>query len=425
MTLIPFFKGRQEKTVNVNNLPQSKGLFPISNVIEVILTTEIAIEPLKGKEQTMSLSISQSAQRTLPEAIVPQAVQQKKQNIAYDYSQINAKSLFIKVYSIACARIQLSLSCRTENISLLGRVVLFTSGLLLLIPVINTLVYLFLHLFCRSKANEIKEVQTLLPQPQVFLPQEIETETSIDQETSEAPSKEALSRRRMSVSDLLIKKKQLLDCALKERSLPPLTAADTLEWVEGEVEGMFVSKYGDLKIFSDPEILEVFPVAKETKIHEYLNRSLYARHTEDGKTLIQQQNRRGSFPACVAMMMMDQGKTPDFAKLKLKKNPVNPLIDFEKAKVPAVMNQIAKNNAPKERVQELRELIEKDGPAIINILDPSKLSQAIIVDSISEKAAKIRCPYHWWQISISLNALEKAFQGGNVIQVKEDEEQSN
>lgn len=66
-------------------------------------------------------------------------------------------------------------------------------------------------------------------------------------------------------------------------------------------------------------------------------------------------------------------------------------------------------------INDLRKAIEQNGSAIISISDPKAGSHSLIVDEISEKGVRVRCPYHGWAITVTKEAFKSRFDEDEAI----------
>ncbi|MBT3393674.1 MAG: hypothetical protein HN411_01000 [Waddliaceae bacterium] len=172
----------------------------------------------------------------------------------------------------------------------------------------------------------------------------------------------------------------------------------------------------DMDIFYDEEILRVHsPVREECTKEEGC-----VAYSANGTALIQQQSIRGSFAAAAAMLIIDNGKTPDYATLKKTCAEDEEFSPLQDASLMPMETRIATS---KEGIKDLKELIEKNGSALVTIHDSIVGDHTIVVDEISSdlKNVCLRDPNHGWEITVKSRALRKRLKGGDiVIQVKKN-----
>lgn len=195
-----------------------------------------------------------------------------------------------------------------------------------------------------------------------------------------------------------------------QRKVPPLGICDTIVWSKS---GGIKSIHGQGKLFADSEIMNVHKVIKKKD----LGRGVMAEYSENNKAIIQQQATRGCTAATSAMLIADHGKNPDVLELMSRNlgDTSNQVDDIKRAGLKPLIIEIDNSE---NQLNTLRKLIQKNGSAIIGISGELG-GHVIVVDDISSdfKTARIREPYHGWEITVTGEALKERFQGGTIIQI--------
>lgn len=191
--------------------------------------------------------------------------------------------------------------------------------------------------------------------------------------------------------------------ANQKRRKPPRSLVDTIGKAGRDKEIVF---------FSDDVIVEKLPICKRENIGE----SVFAYFTQHGKAIIQQQAIRGCTAAVTAMLIMDHQKRPNLTKLTQRNLGDDDLqaMDLREADLKPILNK-----AP--NLKTLRELLLKNGSAIVHVYGKEIGAHVIIVDEISQDLSKVRIrdPYHGWEITVTAEAfLEKWTSNENIIQVE-------
>lgn len=207
------------------------------------------------------------------------------------------------------------------------------------------------------------------------------------------------------------------------RRTPPLAICDTIIFKDGKIAGAH-NRGVKPHFFQDHEIIQVhavlrkqlldgenpFPEADQWGVEW---RPIYAEYSAHQKPIIQQAAMRGCTAAATAMLIMDHGKQCDVQGLRMRNlgQTRNMKHDIEKAGLKAVVSSC-------RSFDDLKELIRKHGSAIVSVSGEIG-GHVIVVDAIGNDQARIRDPYHGWEITIKLDALKARFIGGNsVIQVE-------
>lgn len=192
----------------------------------------------------------------------------------------------------------------------------------------------------------------------------------------------------------------------QERKIPSLSVMDTVIFSPGGVR----SEHGSGELFSDREIIENLPLIRR----EEIGSGIYASYTENEKAIIQQQATRGCTAATAAMLIMDNGRTPNLRCLKERNlgTDEDQLRDIQAAGLTGVINQA-------NDLSQLRELIIRNGSAVVSVSEALG-AHVIVVDEVSEDLSQIRLrdPYHGWEITVSQGAFLKEWHGGKAIQIE-------
>lgn len=195
----------------------------------------------------------------------------------------------------------------------------------------------------------------------------------------------------------------------QERRIPPLGIADTVIFKNGEIQ----SVHGSGELFSDEEIKEKLGIVKKVEITP--NSQIYAEYTKHEKPIIQQQATRGCTAAVAAMLIMDQGKTPDIVELTTRNlaNEEYQIRDIQRAGLIPIQGVASS-------LSELRNLILQDGSCIVSV--NGKIgAHVVVVDEVSEDLSEVRLrdPYHGWEITVTKEAFLNEWGGlGETMQAR-------
>lgn len=142
-------------------------------------------------------------------------------------------------------------------------------------------------------------------------------------------------------------------------------------------------------------------------LFEGLDKQLHAIGvTEDGRHVILQQAVKSCVPSCVAMLVLDQRKTPNYEAIRMVScATLERAIEWvEAAELVPVLTTIKEYEHP---INTFQEAIQKNGPGVLQIIHPLIGGHAIILDEISTKthSAIIRDPFHGWSVTIRLELL--------------------
>lgn len=161
--------------------------------------------------------------------------------------------------------------------------------------------------------------------------------------------------------------------------------------------------------------------------------------TNEGKHVILQQAITSSVPTCMAMLILDQGKQPNYKAIRftVSANTEQAIKWAETAGLKCQVNKISKENP----IKQLSEYLSARGPGMLAISQPTPVvnldeiaknplrllstSQSwhppvVILDEISveKNEAVIRDSFHGWMITIQLNTLKALIRpNGDFVQL--------
>ncbi|MEK7339162.1 MAG: papain-like cysteine protease family protein [Verrucomicrobiota bacterium] len=200
--------------------------------------------------------------------------------------------------------------------------------------------------------------------------------------------------------------------SLPPRRYPPIGLLDTIEGTrDAQGKLVFTSAHGTCSIFKDKEILQYHAVLQQESLGKHTNvygeeEEVYIDFTQNNKAIIQQQATRGCTAATAAMLIKDQGGSPDFYALQERNLGDDEDIkqDIQSAGFKPVVTLLKSNSLEAFRAQ-----LSSYRSAIVSIIDPQAGCHSIIVDEVSEDAQQVRLrdPYHGWEITVYSTALEK------------------
>jgi len=207
----------------------------------------------------------------------------------------------------------------------------------------------------------------------------------------------------------------------QERRFPPVSVNDRAKIKNNKL----VSVHDTTILFNDDEILEMSSIVKIQAIgiikrfattnlldvHSF-NETVYARYTEHEKAIIQQQSTDYCIGTIVAMLMMDNGKMPDIARLEST-------IKGDEKTIIREIRAVELNGEQKNAkdLLSLKDSIRDYGCAVVST--KVELVPFIIVDEISADLSKVRIrdPYHGWEITVSSEAFQEQWIPGKIIQI--------
>ncbi len=140
---------------------------------------------------------------------------------------------------------------------------------------------------------------------------------------------------------------------------------------------------------------------------------------EEGKHVILQLAVKSCVPTCMGMLILDQGKTPNYQAIK-DTHLANTDQAIEWAKEAGLKCKVTKT--PKEDIiKSLSKLLDENGPGMLEIVHPVLKGHVVILDYISEErgTATIRDSFHGWMITLKLDAFKKWIQPNkDFLQIK-------
>jgi hypothetical protein len=202
------------------------------------------------------------------------------------------------------------------------------------------------------------------------------------------------------------------------RSYPPISPYDTL--IVDKVTGKQDSVHGKVLIFRNSEITKVYNITHRELLGNRRESTLttrlipvYIEYTKNNKPIIQQQATRGCTAAAVAMLLKEHKKDLDFYSLRSANlGTTEKMVRWILARqLKPVVTHISKLSA-------LIPLINRNGSAIIS-LSGDFGGHVVVLDYLDQTSARLRDPYHGWEISVPRSILESYFTKDDVIQIEQ------
>lgn len=145
--------------------------------------------------------------------------------------------------------------------------------------------------------------------------------------------------------------------------------------------------------------------------------------TENGKHVLLQQSHRSCVPTAVAMLVLDNGKNPNYDSLVYTDitNWESACKWIQEAGLKPCVTDIPKAN--EKRGQFLEDKIKQGGPAWVNISHPKLGGHVVVLDevSVAKNQATIRDPYHGWMITITLDGF-LSWDPSKLIQIEKSDQ---
>lgn len=193
------------------------------------------------------------------------------------------------------------------------------------------------------------------------------------------------------------------------RRYPPPSSADTI------MNGRFRNQH-EIPFIRDAEIREVHQPLRMNSVRQD-GESLRFGINEFGRAVIQQQALRGCTAAAANMLIHDNNRPVDLKDLRNSNlgNENTMAFAIIRAGLKPVLTTMASRS-----MRRLEDLISQNGPAIISVGGEIG-GHVIVVDAIDYNAetARIRDPYHGWDITIDLNALRhRVSPNDTIVQVE-------
>lgn len=185
------------------------------------------------------------------------------------------------------------------------------------------------------------------------------------------------------------------------RSHPPISIVDEIHIVNGKI----VSRYDRSKNFLTH--VKMHPFERIVPLEN--GSSVKVGYTRNGKAVIQQQAVRGCSAAVAAMLIVDNGGKYDEKDLILRNLGSQVTIGAEIRAVGLSEVQIVVNS-----LSDLQSEIQRNGSAVVGVR-ASFGGHFIIVDHLTAAEARIRDPWHGWEVTIPINELSTIFEKGQTI----------
>lgn len=210
---------------------------------------------------------------------------------------------------------------------------------------------------------------------------------------------------------LQTKSSSLYPTSIQNRRFPPIGPTDTAIFKDGQFRSVHPE---GVKFYRDHEILKLHPSIREIN----LGKNIRADITDNGKVVIQQQATRGCTAAVAAMLIHDAQKSIDLSALRFTNigNTRNIENWITKANLTPRVTDLGVIRDPDERIITLQKLIRDHGSAIVST-DNDVGCHVIVVDEVRKDSVRLRDPYHGWEITVTINAFLRGFQGEDIIQI--------
>lgn len=135
--------------------------------------------------------------------------------------------------------------------------------------------------------------------------------------------------------------------------------------------------------------------------------------TQCGKHVILQQSAGSCAPSCVAMLVLDKGKSPNYEAIRFTSGTwTEHLVKWvNQAGFGCEISGIPLEN----KIEFLSKKVSELGSGILSISHPEMGTHAIILDEISaeKNEAVIRDPFHGWMVTMKLDVLTPWIRAGN------------
>lgn len=207
--------------------------------------------------------------------------------------------------------------------------------------------------------------------------------------------------------------------ALQNRSYPPLSSRDSVLF--NPATQTLSSLHGKPNVFLNENIIKVHQVTRREFLAERKElsfftiaktTSVYVKYTHHAKPIIAQQSMRGCTAAAVSMLLKEHGKPIDFQLLRTTNfaQPEKMMRWIEAQNLTPLATEITS-------LEEAMPLLKAHGSAIITIRGDDFGIHTVVLDDLTKHYARLREPYHGWEVTIHRKALEACFLPGNVIQI--------
>ncbi|MEI8300023.1 MAG: cysteine peptidase family C39 domain-containing protein [Chlamydiota bacterium] len=207
--------------------------------------------------------------------------------------------------------------------------------------------------------------------------------------------------------------------SLQKRSYPPISSNDSILF--NPTAERLNSRYGTPLVFLDNEIIKVHQITRREFLSTRQELSLfstaqttpvYIKYTRHAKPIIAQQSMRGCTAAAVAMLLKEHGKFMDFKVLRQTNlAPPQRMIQWIQAQ------HLIPLSTKISSLNEAAALLKTHGSIILTIRGDFGI-HTIVLDYLSANNARVRDPYHGWEVTVYRDGLEKHFLEGEVIQIR-------
>jgi hypothetical protein len=128
--------------------------------------------------------------------------------------------------------------------------------------------------------------------------------------------------------------------------------------------------------------------------------------TRSGRHVILQQAIKSCVPSCIAMLLLDHGKTPDYRAIQVT-NLANERRAIRWVQKAGLEPKITPITSPQEAAEFLPKLLKNHGPGVLGINHPKISGHVIVLDAISRRhdMAMIRDSFHGWAVTMRLSSL--------------------
>ncbi len=207
---------------------------------------------------------------------------------------------------------------------------------------------------------------------------------------------------------------------LQNRSYPPLSSRDSMLF--NPTTQTLSSLHGKPLVFANETIVKVHQVTRREFLAERKElsfftlaktTSVYVKYTHHAKPIIAQQSMRGCTAATVSMLLKEHGKSIDFQLLRTTNfaQPEKMIRWIEAQNLTPLSTEITS-------LQEAAPLLKIHGSAILTIRGDDFGIHTVVLDHLTKRYARLREPYHGWEVTVHRHALERCFIPGPLIQIQ-------
>lgn len=259
--------------------------------------------------------------------------------------------------------------------------------------------------------------QELQQSPSQLIPQETPAEDNVDLEKTPIINSFALAKEKQSP----ILDTSSIDSSQNNAALTSFTrkypTRSINETMKGKGEYKTKLKKTEQCFYKD-EIIQVhqgYPTQKITGrlLHGHTG-TIDANRSEHDKWVVQQVGARGCTAAASAMLILDNGGQVNVFRFK------HTDLGTNESMCTAIEGAGLKpRRTDLKSFDDLKPLIDQFGSAIVSVDDPDIEGHVIVVDEIKGNHARVRDPFHGWEITVKLKALKKRMWGlGEIIQIQ-------